>query len=195
MYEVVILYAVTTAMGTIPVSLLTVTMAAGTKEVLERHVIVRNLSSLEALDEVTAGDNFILVLIAIEEGRRIFENIRNFVLHVLAANLGFISPLTRLAFDIQHKRLRVSINPVKFISAPLRYGIFTPEFMLVFGILVAGCVLGSFTPPSSALATAIGPQTATTPVRPHATTPSMPTAYTAMTWISLLFSRELKDFR
>ena len=52
----VVLYAVTTAVGTIPVSLLlvlTVTMAAGTKKMIERHVIVRNLSSLEALGGVT----------------------------------------------------------------------------------------------------------------------------------------------
>lgn len=53
----VIIYAVTTAIGTIPVSLLlvlTVTMAAGTKKMLERHVIVRNLSSLEALGGVSS---------------------------------------------------------------------------------------------------------------------------------------------
>ncbi|KAL1890880.1 hypothetical protein Sste5346_008021 [Sporothrix stenoceras] len=52
----VIIYAVTTAVGTIPVSLLlvlTVTIAAGTKKMLERHVIVRNLQSLEALGGVT----------------------------------------------------------------------------------------------------------------------------------------------
>ncbi|CAM1502447.1 Fc.00g044310.m01.CDS01, partial [Cosmosporella sp. VM-42] len=54
--EDVIIYAITTAIGTIPVSLLlvlTLTMAAGTKKMLERHVIVRNLSSLEALGGVT----------------------------------------------------------------------------------------------------------------------------------------------
>jgi len=52
----VILYAVTTAIGTIPVSLLlvlTVTMAAGTKKMVERNVIMRNLQSLEALGGVT----------------------------------------------------------------------------------------------------------------------------------------------
>ncbi|KAG5979020.1 hypothetical protein E4U55_005658 [Claviceps digitariae] len=52
----VVLYAVTTSVGTIPVSLLlvlTVTMAAGAKKMLERHVIVRNLASLEALGGVT----------------------------------------------------------------------------------------------------------------------------------------------
>lgn len=57
----VILYAVTTAVGTIPVSLLlvlTVTMAAGTKKMLERHVIVRNLQSLEALGGVTSKSHF-----------------------------------------------------------------------------------------------------------------------------------------
>ncbi|KAK7409628.1 hypothetical protein QQX98_008224 [Neonectria punicea] len=54
--EDVIIYAITTAIGTIPVSLLlvlTLTMAAGTKKMLDRHVIVRNLSSLEALGGVT----------------------------------------------------------------------------------------------------------------------------------------------
>ena len=52
----VVIYAVTTAVGTIPVSLLlvlTVTMAAGTKKMLQRNVMVRNLSSLEALGGVT----------------------------------------------------------------------------------------------------------------------------------------------
>lgn len=60
-HEDVILYAVTTAVGTIPVSLLlvlTVTMAAGTKKMLERHVIVRNLSSLEALGGVTSKQTY-----------------------------------------------------------------------------------------------------------------------------------------
>ncbi|KAF2968721.1 hypothetical protein GQX73_g4791 [Xylaria multiplex] len=52
----IIIYAITTAIGTIPVSLLlvlTLTMAAGTKKMLERQVIVRNLSSLEAIGGVT----------------------------------------------------------------------------------------------------------------------------------------------
>ncbi|KAG5993160.1 hypothetical protein E4U54_003464, partial [Claviceps lovelessii] len=52
----VVLYAVTASVGTIPVSLLlvlTVTMAAGARKMLERHVIVRNLASLEALGGVT----------------------------------------------------------------------------------------------------------------------------------------------
>ena len=53
----VIIYAITTAVGCLPVSLLivlTLTMAAGTMKMVERHVIVRNLSSLEALGGVTS---------------------------------------------------------------------------------------------------------------------------------------------
>ncbi|KAL3959222.1 hypothetical protein ACCO45_007384 [Purpureocillium lilacinum] len=49
----VIIYAVATGLSMIPASLivvLTITMAAGTKRMVQRHVIVRNLKSLEALD-------------------------------------------------------------------------------------------------------------------------------------------------
>lgn len=52
----VIIYAVATGLSMIPASLvvvLTITMAAGTKRMLQRHVIVRNLRSLEALGAVT----------------------------------------------------------------------------------------------------------------------------------------------
>lgn len=53
----VIVYAVATGLSMIPASLivvLTITMAAGTKRMVERHVIVRNLKSLEALGAVTS---------------------------------------------------------------------------------------------------------------------------------------------
>lgn len=52
----VIIYAVATGLSMIPASLivvLTITMAAGTKRMVARHVIVRNLKSLEALGGVT----------------------------------------------------------------------------------------------------------------------------------------------
>jgi Na+-exporting ATPase len=52
----VIIYAVATGLSMIPASLvvvLTITMAAGTKSMVKRHVIVRNLKSLEALGGVT----------------------------------------------------------------------------------------------------------------------------------------------
>lgn len=53
----VIIYAVATGVGTLPVSLilvLTITLAAGTKAMVERNVVVRQLSSLEALGGVTS---------------------------------------------------------------------------------------------------------------------------------------------
>lgn len=54
--EEVIVYAVATGLSMIPACLivvLTITMAAGTKRMVERHVIVRKLDSLEALGGVT----------------------------------------------------------------------------------------------------------------------------------------------
>ena len=61
----VIIYAIATGLSMIPASLpvvLTIAMAAGTKRMVERHVIVRNLKSLEALGGVTG--NFPLQLTA-----------------------------------------------------------------------------------------------------------------------------------
>ncbi|RYP06729.1 hypothetical protein DL764_002981 [Monosporascus ibericus] len=52
----VVIYAVATGLSMIPASLvvvLTITMAAGTKRMVQRNVIVRNLRSLEALGAVT----------------------------------------------------------------------------------------------------------------------------------------------
>ncbi|QIW96105.1 hypothetical protein AMS68_001623 [Peltaster fructicola] len=52
----VIIYAVATGLSMIPASLvvvLTIAMAAGTQRMVQRHVIVRNLKSLEALGGVT----------------------------------------------------------------------------------------------------------------------------------------------
>ncbi|KAH7155860.1 hypothetical protein B0J13DRAFT_437133 [Dactylonectria estremocensis] len=55
-HQQVVIYAVATGLSMIPASLvvvLTITMAAGTKRMVERNVIVRNLKSLEALGAVT----------------------------------------------------------------------------------------------------------------------------------------------
>jgi Na+-exporting ATPase len=60
----VIIYAVATGLSMIPASLivvLTITMAAGTKQMVQRHVVVRKLDSLEALGAVT-GKKCILPL-------------------------------------------------------------------------------------------------------------------------------------
>jgi Na+-exporting ATPase len=56
----VIIYAVATGLSMIPASLivvLTITMAAGTKRMVKRHVVVRKLDSLEALGGVTGKRN------------------------------------------------------------------------------------------------------------------------------------------
>lgn len=53
----IIIYAITVAIGMVPVSLLlvlTLTMAAGARKMVDRHVIVRSMSSLEALGGVTS---------------------------------------------------------------------------------------------------------------------------------------------
>jgi magnesium-transporting ATPase (P-type) len=57
----VIIYAVATGLSMIPACLvvvLTITMAAGTKRMVERQVIVRKLDSLEALGAVTSNYTF-----------------------------------------------------------------------------------------------------------------------------------------
>jgi magnesium-transporting ATPase (P-type) len=61
----VIIYAVATGLSMIPASLivvLTITMAAGTKRMVQRHVIVRNLKSLEALGAVTSKSSKVTFL-------------------------------------------------------------------------------------------------------------------------------------
>ncbi|EHK18952.1 cation transporting ATPase [Trichoderma virens Gv29-8] len=182
----------------------------------------------ESSDIILTDDNFTSILNAIEEGRRIFDNIQKFILHVLAANIGFvISLLTGLAFKDSANVSVFLLTPVEIIwmllgtgafsetglgfetAVPdilnrppqdLRYGIFTPEFMLdmvIYGILMAGCVLGSFTTVifgfgdgnlgvncNNAYSSSC-----------HDVFRARATAYTAMTWIFLLFSWELIDFR
>lgn len=62
----VIIYAIATAVGTLPVTLilvLTITMAAGTKVMVQRNVLVRNMRSLEALGGVTSKIPLLLTAI------------------------------------------------------------------------------------------------------------------------------------
>ncbi|KAF5025405.1 hypothetical protein F66182_2507 [Fusarium sp. NRRL 66182] len=111
----------------------------------------------EASDIILTDDNFASILNAIEEGRRIFDNIQKFILHVLAANVAFVtSLLVGLSFkDDSHVSIFV-LTPVEIIwmllvagaftetglgfeqASPdilrrppqsLKYGVFTPEFI------------------------------------------------------------------
>ncbi|RYP47942.1 hypothetical protein DL768_006097 [Monosporascus sp. mg162] len=110
-----------------------------------------------ASDIVLSDDNFASILNAIEEGRRIFDNVQKFMEHVLAANIGFVTTL--LIGLIYKDRGGVSIfqvTPVQILflllvagaftetglgfesASPdvlnrppesLKYGVFTPEFL------------------------------------------------------------------
>jgi potassium/sodium efflux P-type ATPase len=79
----------------------------------------------ESSDIVLTDDNFASILNAIEEGRRIFDNIQKFILHVLAANIGFvISLLVGLAFK-DHDGVSVFVlSPVEILWMLLGTGAF-----------------------------------------------------------------------
>lgn len=70
----------------------------------------------EASDVVLSDDNFASIVAAIEEGRRIFDNIQKFILHVLAENIAqALTLLVGLAFK-DHTGLSVfPLAPVEIL--------------------------------------------------------------------------------
>ncbi|KAF2395736.1 sodium transport atpase [Trichodelitschia bisporula] len=67
-------------------------------------------------DLVLTDDNFASILNAIEEGRRIFDNIKRFVLHVLAENIAqAITLLVGLAFKDDEGMSVYPLSPVEII--------------------------------------------------------------------------------
>ena len=70
----------------------------------------------EASDIVLMDDNFASILNAVEEGRRMFDNIQKFVLHVLAQNIAqACTLLIALAFK-DHTRLSIfPLSPVEIM--------------------------------------------------------------------------------
>nr|CDP31721.1 Putative type IID cation-transporting ATPase [Podospora anserina S mat+] len=110
-----------------------------------------------ASDIVLSDDNFASILNAVEEGRRIFDNVQKFMLHVLSANVAFVTTLmVGLAYKDSAGISIFQITPVEilfmllvagaftetglgFESASkhilkrppqsLKYGVFTPEFI------------------------------------------------------------------
>ncbi|QGI97591.1 hypothetical protein CEK26_010660 [Fusarium fujikuroi] len=112
----------------------------------------------EASDIVLTDDNFASILNAVEEGRRMFDNIQKFILHVLAENIAqACTLLIGLAFKDKDNLSVFPLAPVEIlwiimitsgmpdmglgfeIAAPdimqrppqnLKQGVFTPELML-----------------------------------------------------------------
>ncbi|KAI1485135.1 hypothetical protein F5X96DRAFT_683050 [Biscogniauxia mediterranea] len=70
----------------------------------------------EASDIVLADDNFASIVAAIEEGRRIFDNIQKFVLHVLAENIAQAGTLlVGLAFKDSRELSVFPLSPVEIV--------------------------------------------------------------------------------
>ncbi|KAL4928854.1 cation-translocating P-type ATPase [Aspergillus undulatus] len=128
----------------------------------------------DASDIILTDDNFASILNAVEEGRRIFDNIQKFVLHLLAENIAqACTLLIGLAFKDRDGQSVFPLAPVEIlwiimitsgmpdmglgmeVAAPdimnrppqTKQGIFTPEIMvdiLVYGFWTAALCLSAF---------------------------------------------------
>ncbi|UNI17956.1 hypothetical protein JDV02_004260 [Purpureocillium takamizusanense] len=79
-----------------------------------------------ASDIILMDDNFASILNAVEEGRRIFDNVQKFMLHVLAANVGLvITLLVGLAFRDDEDLSVFPLSPVEILFMMLVAGAFT----------------------------------------------------------------------
>ncbi|KAM0227008.1 hypothetical protein ACHAPO_011887 [Fusarium lateritium] len=182
----------------------------------------------ESSDIILTDDNFTSILSAVEEGRRIFDNIQKFILHVLAANIGFVvTLLVGLVFKDDNGVSVYQLTPVEIIwmlmgtgafcetglgfekavtdilNRPpqnLKYGVFTPEFlvdMVFYGVLMAACVLGSFTIVIFGFNDGNLGSNCNNDYSEacDAVFRARATCFTTMTWIFLLFAWGLIDFR
>lgn len=79
----------------------------------------------ESSDIILTDDNFASILNAIEEGRRIFDNIQRFIQHVLSANVGFVvTLLAGLAFKDDNGTSVYQLTPVEIIWMLMGTGAF-----------------------------------------------------------------------
>lgn len=70
----------------------------------------------DALDIILTDDNFASILNAIEEGRRMFNNIQKFVLHLLAENIAqACTLLIGLAFKDDNDLSVFPLSPVEIL--------------------------------------------------------------------------------
>nr|POE88108.1 sodium transport atpase 5 [Quercus suber] len=115
----------------------------------------------DASDIILTDDNFASILAAIEEGRRTFDNIQKFVLHLLSQNVAqALILLIGLVFKDSENLSVFPISPDMGLgferAAPdvmqrppqsLKRGVFTIEVMcdmLFYGVWIASLCLGSF---------------------------------------------------
>ena len=76
--------------------------------------------SKEAADMVLTDDNFASIVSAIREGRRLFDNIQKFLLHLLISNISqVILLLTGLAFQDRHETSVFPLSPIEILWANL----------------------------------------------------------------------------
>jgi P-type Na+/K+ transporter len=74
-------------------------------------------SQSDASDIILTDDNFASILNAVEEGRRIFDNIQKFVLHLLAQNIAqACTLLIGLAFKDNTGFSVFPLSPVSCLS-------------------------------------------------------------------------------
>lgn len=70
----------------------------------------------DASDIILTDDNFASILNAVEEGRRLFDNIKRFVLHVLAENIAQATTLlVGLAFKDSNGNSVFPLAPVQIL--------------------------------------------------------------------------------
>ncbi|KAI0173076.1 potassium/sodium eff [Hypoxylon sp. FL1284] len=74
----------------------------------------------EAADMVLADDNFASIVTAMEEGRRLFDNIQKFLLHLLVSNIAqVILLLVGLAFKDDEEKSVFPLSPIEILWANL----------------------------------------------------------------------------
>ncbi|KAI1775934.1 potassium/sodium eff [Hypoxylon cercidicola] len=74
----------------------------------------------EAADMVLTDDNFASIVTAVEEGRRLFDNIQKFLLHLLISNIAqVILLLIGLAFKDNEEKSVFPLSPIEILWANL----------------------------------------------------------------------------
>ncbi|KAJ2906215.1 P-type ATPase [Zalerion maritima] len=91
----------------------------------------------EAADMLLCDDNFASIVVAVKEGRRLFDNVQKFLLHLLVSNIAqVILLLIALAFKDSHDMSVFPLSPIEILwanlitSSPLAIGLGIEEATL-----------------------------------------------------------------